>query len=75
MNHPAFDPARAALLQRFFVLWLALLAVLVSAPANATLPLRRIAPPINGSRRFLLGGSLQPSEFAKVALEIGRAHV
>ena len=46
MNHPAFDPARAALLQRFFVLWLALLAVLVSAPANATLPLRRIAPPM-----------------------------
>jgi cell division protein FtsW len=27
-----------------------------------------IAPPINGSRRFLLGGSLQPSEFAKLAL-------
>lgn len=27
-----------------------------------------IAPPINGSRRFLLGGSLQPSEFAKLAV-------
>ncbi|MFZ9898664.1 MAG: FtsW/RodA/SpoVE family cell cycle protein [Gemmatimonadaceae bacterium] len=27
-----------------------------------------LAPPINGSRRFLLGGSVQPSEFAKLAL-------
>lgn len=29
---------------------------------------RSIAPPINGSRRFLLGGSLQPSELGKLAL-------
>jgi cell division protein FtsW len=27
-----------------------------------------IAPRINGSRRFLLGGSIQPSEFAKLAV-------
>jgi cell division protein FtsW len=27
-----------------------------------------IAPPIHGSRRFLLGGSFQPSEFAKLAV-------
>ncbi|HLV26746.1 MAG TPA: putative peptidoglycan glycosyltransferase FtsW [Gemmatimonadales bacterium] len=27
-----------------------------------------IAPPINGSRRFLWGGSVQPSEFAKLAV-------
>jgi cell division protein FtsW len=27
-----------------------------------------IAPRINGSRRFLVGGSLQPSEFAKIAV-------
>jgi len=29
---------------------------------------RAIAPPIHGSRRFLLGGSVQPSEFAKLAV-------
>jgi cell division protein FtsW len=28
----------------------------------------RIAPRIHGSRRFLIGGSLQPSEFAKLAV-------
>lgn len=27
-----------------------------------------IAPPIHGSRRFLFGGSIQPSEFAKLAI-------
>jgi cell division protein FtsW len=32
-----------------------------------------IAPPINGSRRFLLGGSIQPSEFGKLALVIWTA--
>lgn len=32
-----------------------------------------IAPRIGGSRRFLLGGSLQPSEFAKLALVIWTA--
>ncbi|MBL8997457.1 MAG: putative lipid II flippase FtsW [Gemmatimonadales bacterium] len=29
---------------------------------------KSIAPPINGSRRFLLGGSLQPSELGKLAV-------
>ncbi|MEX2182006.1 MAG: FtsW/RodA/SpoVE family cell cycle protein [Gemmatimonadaceae bacterium] len=32
-----------------------------------------IAPPINGSRRFLLGGSIQPSEFGKLAIVIWTA--
>jgi cell division protein FtsW len=32
-----------------------------------------IAPRIGGSRRFLLGGSLQPSEFAKLALVVWTA--
>jgi cell division protein FtsW len=32
-----------------------------------------IAPAINGSRRFLLGGSVQPSEFGKLALVIWTA--
>ena len=34
---------------------------------------RTIAPPINGSRRFLLGGSLQPSELGKLAIVIWTA--
>ncbi len=34
---------------------------------------KSIAPPINGSRRFLLGGSIQPSEFGKLALVIWTA--
>jgi cell division protein FtsW len=34
---------------------------------------KSIAPPINGSRRFLLGGSLQPSELGKLALVIWTA--
>jgi len=34
---------------------------------------RSIAPPINGSRRFLLGGSLQPSELGKLALVVWTA--
>jgi len=34
---------------------------------------RSIAPPINGSRRFLLGGSIQPSEFGKLALVVWTA--
>ncbi|HEY3285857.1 MAG TPA: putative peptidoglycan glycosyltransferase FtsW [Gemmatimonadaceae bacterium] len=29
---------------------------------------RSIAPPIHGSRRFLFGGSIQPSEYAKLAV-------
>lgn len=35
--------------------------------------LESIAPRINGSRRFLLGGSIQPSEFAKLAVVIWTA--
>ncbi len=34
---------------------------------------RRIAPSIHGSRRFLLGGSIQPSEFAKLAVIVWTA--
>lgn len=34
---------------------------------------KSLAPPINGSRRFLLGGSLQPSEFGKLALVVWTA--
>jgi len=34
---------------------------------------RSIAPPINGSRRFLFGGSIQPSEFGKLALVVWTA--
>jgi len=33
----------------------------------------RFAPRINGSRRFLLGGSIQPSEFGKLAIVIWTA--
>jgi cell division protein FtsW len=33
----------------------------------------RFAPRINGSRRFLLGGSIQPSEFGKFALVVWTA--
>lgn len=35
--------------------------------------LERFAPRINGSRRFLMGGSIQPSEFAKLAVVIWTA--
>lgn len=35
--------------------------------------LERLAPRINGSRRFLLGGSIQPSEFGKFALIVWTA--
>ncbi|MBX3175445.1 MAG: FtsW/RodA/SpoVE family cell cycle protein [Gemmatimonadaceae bacterium] len=38
-----------------------LITVIPGMPAS-------IAPRINGSRRFLLGGSIQPSEFGKLAL-------
>jgi cell division protein FtsW len=34
---------------------------------------RVIAPPIHGSRRFLLGGSLQPSELGKIAVVVWAA--
>lgn len=46
------------------IMWLAIAGMLLTV-----LPFtRRIAPPIHGSRRFLLGGSFQPSEFAKLAV-------
>lgn len=52
------------------MLALAVLAMLVTVipgmPAS-------IAPRINGSRRFLLGGSIQPSEFGKLALVVWTA--
>lgn len=52
------------------MLGLALLTMLITVipgmPAS-------IAPRINGSRRFLLGGSIQPSEFGKLALVIWTA--
>jgi cell division protein FtsW len=48
---------------------LAVLALLLTVlPFTAA-----IAPPINGSRRFLLGGSIQPSEFGKLALVVWTA--
>ena len=34
---------------------------------------KAIAPPIHGSRRFLLGGSIQPSELAKLAVVLWTA--
>lgn len=46
------------------VMGLALFAMLLTV-----LPFTKsIAPPILGARRFLLGGSIQPSEFAKLAV-------
>jgi cell division protein FtsW len=48
----------------WLVMGLSLLAMLLTV-----LPFTQsIAPRINGSRRFLLGGSLQPSELAKLAV-------
>ncbi len=46
------------------LMWLCLLTMLLTV-----LPFtERIAPRIHGSRRFLLGGSLQPSELAKLGV-------
>lgn len=46
------------------LLWIAIVTLLLTV-----LPFTEaIAPPIHGSRRFLLGGSIQPSEFGKLAL-------
>lgn len=51
-----------------------LLGVTVLLLLIVVLPFTRsIAPPINGSRRFLFGGSLQPSELGKLALVIWTA--
>lgn len=51
-----------------------MMVIAILALLMTVLPFTRaIAPPINGSRRFLLGGSLQPSEFGKLALVIWTA--
>lgn len=51
-----------------------MMAVAIFALLLTVLPFTAaIAPPINGSRRFLFGGSVQPSEFGKLALVIWTA--
>jgi cell division protein FtsW len=46
-----------------------MMALALFAMLLTVLPFTKaIAPPIHGSRRFLLGGSIQPSEFAKLAV-------
>lgn len=51
-----------------------LMGLTILALLLTVLPFTRgIAPPINGSRRFLLGGSIQPSELGKLALVIWTA--
>jgi cell division protein FtsW len=47
------------------IMWFTIAAML----AVLVLP-NRIAPTIHGSRRFLLGGSFQPSEFGKLAVVV-----
>jgi cell division protein FtsW len=48
------------------IMWVAIVLMLLTV-----LPFTQsIAPRIHGSRRFLIGGSLQPSEFAKLAVII-----
>src|SRR6185369_5272365 len=49
--------------------WPIMWAALASMLAVLVLP-EKIAPTLHGSRRFLLGGSFQPSEFAKLATVI-----
>ena len=63
---------------RFFRETRVMLALLgVSAVLLVLVIIPGIGVSINGSRRWLnlLGMSMQPSEFAKYAMEIGRAHV
>jgi len=51
------------------LMWLTIALMLVTV-----LPFTKaIAPPINGSRRFVLGASIQPSELAKLAVVIWTA--
>ncbi|MCE9603198.1 MAG: putative lipid II flippase FtsW [Gemmatimonadetes bacterium] len=52
------------------IMGLSILALLVTVLPGMP---RAISPVIGGSRRFLLGGSIQPSEFAKLALVIWTA--
>ena len=51
-----------------------LMTVAITLMLLTVLPFtERIAPRIHGSRRFLVGGSIQPSEFAKIAIIIWTA--
>ncbi len=51
-----------------------LMGLTIFALLLTVLPFTRgIAPPINGSRRFLLGGSIQPSELGKLAVVVWTA--
>lgn len=51
-----------------------LMAIAIFTMLLTVLPgFERFAPRINGSRRFLMGGSIQPSEFAKLAIVIWTA--
>ncbi len=53
--------------------WL-LMGLAIAGMLVTVLPFTRgIAPPILGSRRYLIGGSMQPSEFAKLAVVIWTA--
>lgn len=51
------------------LMWLAIITMMLTILPG----FERFAPRINGSRRFLLGGSIQPSEFAKLSLVIWTA--
>jgi cell division protein FtsW len=51
-----------------------LMALAMAAMLVTVLPFTRaIAPPILGARRYLFGGSIQPSEFAKLAVVVWTA--
>ncbi len=50
--------------------WPAMIATIVLMLVTVLPFTKSIAPPINGSRRFILGASLQPSEFGKLAVVI-----
>jgi cell division protein FtsW len=52
------------------MMWLALLTMLIIVIPGMP---KEIAPRINGSKRFLLGGSIQPSEFGKLAIVVWTA--
>ncbi len=52
------------------MMWLAILTMLIIVIPGMP---KEIAPRINGSKRFLLGGSIQPSEFGKLAIVIWTA--
>src|SRR5579862_2282647 len=50
--------------------WLVMGLALVSMSLTVLPFTRAIAPPILGARRYLLHGSVQPSEFAKLAVVV-----